>query len=108
MIMLPNNTKPLHYPATDLRGVEKKRNGQLLDSVEVYYAVSCRYNGGYTRDGDDEWYTGFEVPPPILPEGYKLKSLGVGLQLNARPPYATALMVRIKDEEHAQGIRRSG
>lgn len=92
--MLPDNTKPFHCPAPDLRGKERNKQGKLLDSVEVTYPVSYRYNGGTTIE--DEWYTGYEVPPPILPDGYELVNLGVGLQLNARPPYATMLLKKSK------------
>ena len=59
---------------------------------EVSYDVSYEYNGGVIVE--NEWYKGFEVPPPILPEGYELHNIGVGLQLNAQPPYATALLVK--------------
>jgi hypothetical protein len=52
------------------------------------YAVSYEYNGGIVIA--DKWYKGYEVPPPYLPVGYKLVGIGVGLQLNARPPLATA------------------
>ena len=77
-----------HYPATDLTGKAKKA------PCEVKYAVSYRYNGGTTIDG--EWYGGYEVPPPVVPEGYELVGLGVGYQMNARPPMATALLRRKK------------
>lgn len=73
--------------------------------VEVTYPVSYRYNGGIilTPDGvmdiacrhpKSKWYAGFKVPPPVIPEGYELKSLGCGLQLNARPPFATNLLCK--------------
>ncbi len=65
---------------------KKRKSG----SFEVTFFVSCNYNGGITQDGD--WYPGFEVPPPDVPEGFKLVSLGVGLQLNSRPPYCTMLL----------------
>lgn len=87
---LPNKPKPLHCPAPDLRGRERDKKGKLLDSVEVTYPVSYCYNGGTSIDG--KLYTGYEVPPPILPNGYELVNLGAGLQFNARPPYATMLL----------------
>lgn len=60
---------------------------------EVTYPVSCTYNGGIIID--NEWYDGYSVPAPIVPKGYKLTGLGVGLQLNARPPLATALLEKV-------------
>lgn len=67
------------------RGLEKWGKGKI-----VTYPVSYRYNGGTIIDG--EWYDGFEVPPPIVPEGFCLINIGIGLQLNAHPPYASMLM----------------
>ncbi len=83
--------KYLEYPATDLTG-KKPRNPDA--SIEVTYSVSITYNGG-TIGPDGEHYAGFSVPPPILPEGYVLVGIGVGHQLNARPPYATEVMTPI-------------
>jgi hypothetical protein len=56
-------------------------------SFLVTFPVSYRYNGGIVID--DEWYAGYEVPPPVVPAGFELVGIGCGLQLNARPPYAT-------------------
>ncbi len=67
------------------RGLEKWGNGKI-----VTYPVSYRYNGGTIVDG--EWYDGYEVPPPVIPDGYELIGIGIGLQLNAHPPYASMLM----------------
>jgi len=95
------HAKPFNYPQPDLRGKEKDRKGRLRDSVEVTYPVSYRYNGGTcikpdgTWSPEGDWYPGYRVPPPIVPAGYKLVSLGVGLQLNARPPYATVLLKKV-------------
>jgi len=58
-----------------------------LDSYLVSFPVSYQYNGGIIIDG--EHYDGIEVPSPIIPDGYTLKSIGVGLNLNYVPPYAT-------------------
>lgn len=66
---------------------EKWGNGYL-----VVYPVSYRYNGGIVID--DTWYEGFEVVKPVIPEGLKLQGIGIGLQLNARPPYATSLITK--------------
>jgi hypothetical protein len=81
--------EPKRLPGTDLRGKEK-----LNASVEVKVDCSYLYNGGITI-GDD-WYPGFEVDPPIIPRGYELVGMGVGAQLNARPPYSTLCLRRIK------------
>ena len=56
----------------------------------VKYPTGTRYNGGIIIN--DKWYQGFRISAPKLPKGYKLVSIGVGLQLNARPPYATQLL----------------
>ncbi len=61
-----------------------------VDSYLVTYPVSYRYNGGIIVDG--KWYEGFKVVKPKVPKGYKLTSIFCGLQLNARPPYATAYL----------------
>jgi hypothetical protein len=61
--------------------------------MEVTFPVSYRYNGGTIIN--NKWYSGYEVPSPKIPVGYKLVSLGVGLQLNAAPPYATMLLKKI-------------
>ena len=53
----------------------------------VRFPVSYTYNGGVTVDG--EWYEGFKVAPPVVPPGFELVSIGIGYQLNARPPVAT-------------------
>lgn len=53
----------------------------------VTYPVSYRYNGGIIIKG--EWYQGIHVERPEVPQGFKLISIGCGLQLNATPPYAT-------------------
>jgi hypothetical protein len=82
---------PKRYPAPDLRGEQNNRkNERWADGRLVRFPVSYRYNGGVTID--DEWYPGVEVPAPIVPEGYELVGIGVGLQLNARPPLATYLL----------------
>lgn len=63
------------------------------DGCLVTFPVSYRYNGGIAIDG--EYYKGFEVPDPIVPEGYKLKGIGIGLQLNAKPPEATMYLKKV-------------
>lgn len=94
--------KPFVCPAPDLRGKELDRKGRQRKSVEVTYPVSYRYNGGILLKPDGswdpdngDWYPGYEVPRPILPDGYKIVGIGVGLQLNSRPPYATTILVKI-------------
>jgi hypothetical protein len=56
----------------------------------VTYPTSIRYNGGMSEDG--EWYEGYKVAKPKVPEGFKLVGIGCGLQLNSHPPYATAYL----------------
>lgn len=94
------------FPQSGINLTDKqKKTLEKKGSVEVTYPVSYRYNGGIilTPDGkidincrhpDSKWYAGFKVPPPVIPEGYELKSLGVGLQLNSKPPFATCLLCK--------------
>jgi len=82
---MSNSDDYLHCPPTDLRGYHP------TDYVEVTYAVSYRYNGGGISIRD-KWYAGFKVPAPLINPGYVLVGIGVGLQLNACPPYATGVL----------------
>jgi hypothetical protein len=61
---------------------------------KVTYRVSYDYNGGTIIDG--KWYRGIIVNEPIIPAGYELVSIAVGLQLNAIPPFATMYLRRKK------------
>jgi len=54
-------------------------------SVCVDVNESVSYNGGTIING--EWYEGITVKPPVVPEGYELRSIGCGAQLNAKPPF---------------------
>lgn len=62
----------------------------------VTYPVSIRYNGGIIIDG--KWYDGYEVVKPKVPKGFKLYNIGCGLQLNARPPYATSYLQPLDED----------
>lgn len=84
-------------PKPELTPVSKREAQKAIDNpnskgYEVAFPVSYRYNGGIIVD--DEWYEGFDVPKPDIPKGWHLCTLGVGLQLNARPPYATMYLER--------------
>jgi len=57
------------------------------ESFLVTYPTSYRYNGGIVIDG--KWYQGYKVVSPKVPKGFELVGIACGLQLNARPPYAT-------------------
>lgn len=70
------------YPRPKLNRTEDWSDGCL-----VTFPVSYDYNGGIVID--DEWFSGVEVPEPHVPEGYTMKGIGIGLQLNAVPPEAT-------------------
>lgn len=59
----------------------------------VTFPVSYRYNGMIEVNGQN--YDGYDVPRPDVPAGFKLVSLGCGLQFNARPPHATMKLVPI-------------
>jgi len=76
----------LHIPATNLTG-----KAQAGKRVKVSYQVSQVYNGGIVKDG--EWFTGYVVPPPVVPAGFKLVWDGCGLELNASPPLCYALLI---------------
>lgn len=82
-------SKYFHCPAPNL--CSKAKPGK---TVTVTYPVSLSYNGGTVIE--DKWYAGYIVPAPIIPEGYELVSIGVGLQLNAHPPTATMLLRQIQ------------
>lgn len=71
-------------PTTNLSSYQPK------ERCEVTYSVSYTYNGGIVIN--DEWYDGYEVPPPIISIDYGIIDIGVGLQLNAKPPYATGVL----------------
>lgn len=81
-----------HLPAPGLR----KKNGRPpnlnKERQEVVFPVSYRYNGGIVVNGT--WCRGFKVPPPIVPEGFRLVEVWCGFEMNAYPPYATKLLVR--------------
>lgn len=71
------------------------------NSYLIQYLVSYDYNGGTVIK--DQWYKGYVVPEPQLKEGYKLQGIGCGLQLNARPPYATAMLVADDGHDISRG-----
>jgi len=77
--------KPFKVPESRL-----KITGSRGEGWTVIYPVSVTYNGGTTIDG--EWYSGYEVPEPKVPQGFELVSLWVGLQNSAHPPYATNML----------------
>jgi hypothetical protein len=76
-------------PVITLNKSQQKRFNQGK-SFEVEFPVSYQYNGGIHIG--DEFYKGYSVPPPVVPEGWKLVNTCAGLDLNARPPYATMLL----------------
>lgn len=82
----------IRTPAPDL--TSKAKPGA---EVTVTYPVSISYNGGTVVDG--KWYGGYLVPDPIVPAGYELVDMGVGLQLNARPPTCTMKLRPIRRGE---------
>lgn len=96
--------KMFKYPRPGLcMSKKEQRRFDKTGVAEVTYPVSCRYNGGIIltpkgqmdincRDPKSKWYEGFTVPSPIVPKGCELVSIGVGLQLNAHPPYATMVL----------------
>ena len=63
-----------------------------LNGWLVQFAVSS--NQQFYDEKNDTIWGGFEVPPPIVPEGYKLVSIGIS-QTNTRPPFATQFLKKI-------------
>jgi len=59
----------------------------------ISYPVSYEYNGGTIYKG--QYIKGFEIPEPIVPNGFKLVQLYMGLQLNSCPPMKTNRLRRI-------------
>tara|TARA_R110000824_G_scaffold391980_1_gene590113 strand:- start:399 stop:695 length:297 start_codon:yes stop_codon:yes gene_type:complete len=82
-------------PKATLTLTEKWCNSYL-----VTYPVSYTYNGGIIVDG--KLYAGFEVPNPKVPKGFELESIYCGLQLNAKPPYATSLLKPIDGKKRTK------
>lgn len=60
---------------------------------KVSYPVSYAYNGGTIIAG--KFYAGYEIPPPVIPAGFKVVELYMALQHNAHPPLKTVKLVRI-------------
>lgn len=83
-----NPEKFLSYPETIKLEAKEGR---------VHYPVSYSYNGGMVKDG--KWYQGWIVNDPIVPAGYELVSIAVGLQLNADPPLATMYLRKKLDKQ---------
>jgi hypothetical protein len=86
--MSQSELKLYKCPPTDLRGHHPTKREHRC---EVNYSVSQTYNGGIVIGG--EWYDGITVPAPYMNPDCAIVGIGVGLQLNACPPYATGLMV---------------
>jgi hypothetical protein len=83
-----------HMPQPEVKPASRKDKNAFErgESCTVIYPISQRYNGGIIIN--NEWYEGFKVPPPIVPDGYKLVNIGIGDQLNATPPHATMYLKR--------------
>ena len=75
------------------------------DSFLVTFPVSYRYNGDFYEG--DEAYSGYDVVSPKIPEGFMLKGIGCGLQLNARPPYDTCYLDPVTPEAKKISKKRS-
>ena len=70
------------------------------DGFLVTFPVSERYNGGIVIK--NEWYDGYEVVRPTVPEGYELIGISCGNQLNVYPPYATAYLKPIDNKKRTK------
>jgi hypothetical protein len=91
--MKNNNSKDTEYFQCPRPVIEPLKPGK--NSREITFPVSYTYNGGMVKD--DKWYKGYHVPAPVVPEDCEIVSLGVGLQMNAQPPFCTMLLRRKKD-----------
>jgi hypothetical protein len=74
-----------------------KRLANQGKAHQVVFPVSYSYNGGMEYKG--QWYKGFKVPRPKVPKGWELIDIGVGLQLNARPPFSTMALRPLSSEK---------
>ncbi len=83
-------------PWIQIAGEDLSKKARPGHGKLVTYPVSYSYNGGTVVN--DEWFAGYEVGPPVIPAGYELISLGYGLDLNYRPPRATALLRQIRKQ----------
>jgi hypothetical protein len=85
------------WPSADLKPATRADKRKMLKGRphEVTYLVGYEYNGGTTFG--DRWARGYKVPPPVVPKGWRLVNIGVGLQLNCHPPYATVACVPIEE-----------
>jgi hypothetical protein len=82
------------YYKVPFTGFTSKKKAKYPEGAFIVtYPVSYRYNGGIVIG--DEWYDGYEVDAPVVPEGWELKGMAVGLNLNARPPQATMLLKKV-------------
>lgn len=82
-------TRYARVAAPDLRYLADKAGKH---DVPVSIPVSYAYNGGVLVHGCV--FAGYEVEPPILPEGCELVDMAVGLNLNVAPPKATKVLRR--------------
>lgn len=81
----------MENPWIDLPGKDLTKFAKPGKKVKVTFPVSQGYNGGTVVKG--EWFAGYRVDAPIVPDGYELKDIGFGLELNCAPPQATQLLV---------------
>lgn len=82
---LAGGGRAFKHPGVDLRGKENPNK-----DVKVSIPCSISYNGGTVID--DKWYSGYDVAPPIVPDGYELVDLLCGYELNAHPPLQAMIM----------------
>jgi hypothetical protein len=76
-------------------------------SFLVTFPVSYEYNGGFVDENTGKFYSGYAVVNPKIPEGFKLTSIGCGLQLNVYPPYATYYLEPMTPEAKKISKKRS-
>lgn len=62
---------------------------------KVSWPVSHEYDGGVTVK--NKWYKGYEIPPPIVPEGFVLREESRDLVLDAKPSRATGYLFKIPE-----------
>ena len=77
--------QPFFVPGQDFTKTARSK------PVRVYVKKSYLYNGGAIIN--NEWYPGYEVGDPIVPDTHELVyDIGCGWEMNARPPVAVAVL----------------
>ena len=92
----------MKQPRYIVKNTELTIGERWCNSFLVTYPVSYDYNGGTVIDG--KWYKGYKVVGKLkVPKGFTLSSIGCGLQMNGRPPFATVYLKPLTDAKIKKG-----